>query len=59
VRLEDSGKVIGEGLCFFSIASCPCILWRPNRRRRLRGRFKFFCSFPHGVVGGGRGGKTV
>jgi hypothetical protein len=39
VRLECSGKVVGEGLRFFSIASCPCSLWRPNWRRRLRDCF--------------------
>jgi hypothetical protein len=59
VRLEYRGKVIGEGLRFISIGSCPCSLCNPNWYRSLSVCFKSFCSFPQGVISGGRGGKTV
>jgi hypothetical protein len=59
VRLEYSGKVIGEGLHFINIGSCPCSLWRLKRCRSLSDFFKFFCSFPQGVISGGCGGKTI
>jgi hypothetical protein len=57
--LEYRGKVIGEGLRFISIGSCPCSLWSPNWCRSLSDCFKYFCSFPQGVISGGRGVKTV
>jgi hypothetical protein len=59
VRLEDSGKVIGGGLRFFRIASCPCGVRIGEEEVCVTGLSFFFFSFPQGVVGGGRGGKTV
>jgi hypothetical protein len=39
--------------------SCECSFWRPKRCRNLSDCFKSFCSFPQGVMSGGRGGKTL
>jgi hypothetical protein len=59
VRLEYRGKVIGEVLRFISFGSCPCSLWSPKWCRSLSDCFKSFCSFPQGVISGGRWVKTV
>jgi hypothetical protein len=50
--LKDLFQVIGEGVSFFSVVSCPGSLWRPKWWRRFGDLFDFLGYLLQRTVGG-------
>jgi hypothetical protein len=59
VGLEDCGEVVGEYMCFFCVAACPCSLRCSDWCREFCCLLYLPGSFPKGIISGSRGGKFL